>query len=232
MTPADTGSLPPESGGGAGIGPAGEVAARDAGTPGRAARPQFDAAILAGGLGTRLGGRDKAALPVAGRPLLERVLAGCVGAQRIVVAGPGPVPDGVLRVQEDPPGGGPVAGIVAAIAQVVSPWLLVLAVDQPDAARATPALVAALADDPPADLLCQRDGTGHPQWLLGAYRTAALRSVLAGLGSGHGVPVARVADGLRMVEVAEGAAHVGDVDTWADHAAWEQRLSAEQQRRE
>ena len=192
---------------------------------GSTTRTQFDAVILAGGQGRRLGGRDKAALPVAGRPMLERVLAGCTGAHQVVVAGPGPVPDGVLRVQEDPPGGGPVAGIVAAMAQVVSPWVLVLAVDQPDAARAIPALLAALAADPEADLLCQRDGTGHPQWLLGAYRTAALRSVLAGVGGGHGVPVARVADGLRMVEVTDGAAHVGDVDTWADHAAWEQRLS-------
>jgi len=192
---------------------------------GASTRTQFDAVILAGGQGRRLGGRDKAALPVAGRPMLERVLAGCTGAQRVVVAGPGPVPDGVLRVQEDPPGGGPVAGIVASMAQVVSPWVLVLAVDQPDAARAVPALLAALAADPAADLLCQRDSTGHPQWLLGAYRTAALHSVLTGVGSGHGVPVARVADGLRMVEVTDGAAHVGDVDTWADHAAWEQRLS-------
>ncbi|WP_084481138.1 molybdenum cofactor guanylyltransferase [Ruania albidiflava] len=191
----------------------------------RTSGPEFDAVILTGGRGTRLGGRDKAALPVAGRPLLERVLAGCTGARRVVVAGPAPVPDGVLRVQEDPPGGGPVAGMVAAMTQVVSPWALVLAVDQPDAARATPALLAALAADPEADLLCQRDSTGHPQWLLGAYRSAALHAVLAGVGSGHGVPVARVADGLRMVEVTDGAAHVGDVDTWADHAEWEQRLA-------
>ena len=184
----------------------------------------FDALILAGGQGRRLGGRDKAALPVAGRPLLDRVLAACAEAQQVVLVGPGPAPDGVTRVQEDPPGGGPVAGIVAGLAQVHKPWVLVLAVDQPDAGRATPALVAALADDPEADLLCQRDATGHPQWLLGVYRTAALRDVLAGLGSGHGVPVARVADGLRMVEISDGAAHVGDIDTWDDHAAWEQRL--------
>ncbi|WP_280527394.1 molybdenum cofactor guanylyltransferase [Ruania zhangjianzhongii] len=180
--------------------------------------------MLAGGQGRRLGGRDKATLPVAGQPLLQRVLAACTGAQRVVLVGPGPAPDGVLRVQEDPPGGGPVAGIVAGLAQVRSPWVLVLAVDQPDAARATPALVAALADEPEADLLCHRDGTGHPQWLLGAYRARALREVLAPLGAGHGVPVARVADGLRMVEISDGAAHVGDIDTWDDHAAWERRL--------
>ena len=196
----------------------------DARRPGEAAGAAFDALILAGGQGRRLGGRDKAALPVAGQRLLDRVLAGCTGAGRVVLAGPGPAPEGVHRVQEDPPGGGPVAGIVAGLAQVRSPWLLVLAVDQPDAARATPALVAALADEPEADLVCHRDATGHPQWLLGVYRTAALREVLAGMGSGHGVPVARVADGLRMVEISDGAAHVGDIDTWDDHAAWERRL--------
>ena len=191
-------------------------------TPGEAAT--FEALILAGGQGRRLGGRDKAALPVAGRTLLDRVLAACTGAEQVVLVGPGPAPDGVLRVQEDPPGGGPVAGIVAGLAQVASAWVLVLAVDQPDAARATPALVAALAGEPDADLLCHRDPTGHPQWLLGAYRTAPLRRVLAPLGTGHGVSVARVADGLRMAEVSVGAAHVGDIDTWDDHAAWERRL--------
>lgn len=208
MTPEDV-PVPDEPGGTGSDQPGGSV---------------FDAVILAGGQGRRLGGRDKAALSVAGRSLLDRVLAACTGAQRVVLVGPGPAPDGVLRVQEDPPGGGPVAGIVAGIVQVHSPWMLVLAVDQPDAASATPALVAALAEEPVADLLCHRDVAGHPQWLLGAYRTAALRAVLAPLGTGHGVPVARVADGLQMAEISDGAAHVGDVDTWADHAAWERRL--------
>src|SRR5699024_9388059 len=112
----------------------------------------FDALILTGGRGRRLGGRDKAALPVAGTPMLQRALAACHGAGSVIVAGGGtvptvaargPVPQDMHQVQEDPPDGGPVAGIVAGLELVSSPWVLVLAVDQPDAGRAVPGLLAA-----------------------------------------------------------------------------------------
>src|SRR5699024_11733800 len=59
------------------------------------------------------------------------------------VAARGPVPQDMHQVQEDPPDGGPVAGIVAGLELVSSPWVLVLAVDQPDAGRAVPGLLAA-----------------------------------------------------------------------------------------
>src|SRR5699024_3426980 len=111
----------------------------------------FDALILTGGRGRRLGGRDKAALQVAGTPLLQRALAACRGAQRVIVAGQPPVPPGVHQVQEDPPSGGPVAGIVAGLARVCAPWTLVLAVDQPAAARAVPGPLAAAVSDKRAD---------------------------------------------------------------------------------
>lgn len=47
--------------------------------------------ILAGGKGTRLGGRDKAWLEIGGRPLLERILTslGPLFVQRVVVRGAG-----------------------------------------------------------------------------------------------------------------------------------------------
>jgi molybdenum cofactor guanylyltransferase len=41
----------------------------------KAHKPSVTGAILAGGLGRRLGGVDKGLMPVAGRPLVERVLA-------------------------------------------------------------------------------------------------------------------------------------------------------------
>ncbi|WP_438949006.1 NTP transferase domain-containing protein, partial [Streptomyces harbinensis] len=39
--------------------------------------PVFDAIVLAGGAARRLGGADKAAVTVGGRPLLDRVLDAC-----------------------------------------------------------------------------------------------------------------------------------------------------------
>ena len=237
----------------------------------------FDAVILAGGRGRRLGGRDKGALTVAGTPLLQRVLAACAGAERVIVAGQGPVPSGVHQVQEDPPGGGPVAGIVAGLELVRSPWVLLLAVDQPDAARAVPGLLAAAeraaeraeggaargttrtgragADvqrdtasaertdtgagasaeapgpteeseqpGPAVELFCHVDTEGYPQWLLGLYRTSALRAAAARVGTGHGVSMRSLTADLTMSRVLDGAGHVGDVDACADHADWEARL--------
>lgn len=245
----------------------------------------FDAVILTGGRGRRLGGRDKAALEVAGTSMLQRALTACDGAERVIVAGGGGVPDSVHQVQENPPGGGPVAGIVAALPLVRSAWLLVLAVDQPDAERAVSGLLAApLADsavsadsgpadlsrngtpaaswpeavpgephaDPPAadpsagsglaenfhenvaehaeacaavaDLYCHMDADGYPQWLLGLYRADSLQAAAARVGTGHGVSVRSLTADLTISPVADGAAHIGDVDTWADHARWEARL--------
>lgn len=205
-----------------------------------------DVLVLAGGGGTRLGGVDKAALELAGRSLLDRVLAGTVLARAVVVVGETPVPDGILRTLEDPPGGGPVAGIVAGLAALARSgpgggrhtgqggrtvgegpdWTLVLAVDQPGAGRAVPALLAAAAAaDPATDLVCPHDEEGHPQWLLGAYRTTSLTRALERHGTGHGVSVRRVVADLTVADAP--TAHQGDIDTWADHARWQDRLAGE-----
>lgn len=203
-----------------------------------------DIIVLAGGGGTRLGGFDKARLEVAGRPLLEFVLAGATAARQVVVVGETAVPVGVLRTVEDPPGGGPVAGIAAGLrtlsehrgapaspaheprapASPASAWTLVLAVDQPGAGAAVPVLLAAAAAaGPETDLVCPHDASGHPQWLLAAYRTSALERALEPFGSGHHVSVRRLTSGLVITDAPTD--HLGDIDTWEDHAAWQERLS-------
>ncbi|XVV06848.1 molybdenum cofactor guanylyltransferase [Actinosynnema sp. CA-248983] len=65
----------------------------------------WDAVVLAGGRGSRLGGVDKAAVEVGGRTLLDHALDAVRGARRTVVVGPEkPVP-GVVWTREEPPGG-------------------------------------------------------------------------------------------------------------------------------
>lgn len=81
--------------------------------------PATHCIVLAGGEGRRLGGASKADVSIGGRRLLERVVAGVrpFVAGRIVAVAPDSVdvPPGVLRTLEDPPAGGPLAGIDAGL---------------------------------------------------------------------------------------------------------------------
>lgn len=81
--------------------------------------PATHCIVLAGGEGRRLGGASKADVLIGGRRLLERVVAGVrpFVAGRIVAVAPDSVdvPPGVLRTLEDPPAGGPLAGIDAGL---------------------------------------------------------------------------------------------------------------------
>src|SRR5699024_4084792 len=106
-----------------------------------------------------------------------------------------------------------------------APWTVVIAVDQPEAARAVPDLLReAVLVPPDVDMVCPQDPTGHPQWLLAVYRTTALTAALQPFGSGHSVAVRRLVAGLRCAVVR--SPYVGDIDTWADHARWEDRVGS------
>lgn len=98
----------------------------DAGsTPDAGSEPDrpYAAIVLAGGGARRMGGRNKPALAVAGRSMLDRVLGAVADAARRVVVGPDDLvlPPEVLRTREHPPGGGPVAAIAAGLAALHGP---------------------------------------------------------------------------------------------------------------
>ena len=88
----------------------------------------LDVLVLAGGTGRRLGGASKPDVVARGARLLDHVLNGVaavrspLGGGRSVVVAPVEVevPDGVLRTLEDPPLGGPVAGIAAGLARLAA----------------------------------------------------------------------------------------------------------------
>jgi len=128
----------------------------------------YDAVVLAGGRGSRLGAPSKPELALAGRRLLDIALSAAAGARQIIVVGDVDVPPGVLRTREEPPFGGPVAGLEAGLALLEEPaeWTLLLACDLPDAEAAVASLLAAT---PAADHdgVCLLDGDGRFQWLLG-----------------------------------------------------------------
>jgi molybdopterin-guanine dinucleotide biosynthesis protein A len=142
--------------------------------------PPFAAVVLAGGRAARLGGQPKPQLDVGGRTMLAAVLAALAGAEpRVVVGPPQPVPDGVLLVREQPPGGGPVPALAAGLAQVGDVDVVaVLAADLP---FVTPAVVSALRERLTGDGVLVVDDTGRDQLLLGVWRTAVLRTATTGV---------------------------------------------------
>ncbi|WP_296136876.1 NTP transferase domain-containing protein [uncultured Tessaracoccus sp.] len=184
----------------------------------------YDAVVLAGGTGRRLGGIDKARLKVDGVRLLDRVLTACAGARTTVVVGPVEAPDGVLVTREDPPGTGPAAGIVAGLDAIATPapWTLVLACDQPGAPRAAPRLLTAAREH---DAYCLTRRDGGPEWLLALYRSDALRDAAQEHGDPRNRSVGSLLGRLDPVLVAAAdPADVDDVDTWDDHDRWTRRL--------
>jgi molybdenum cofactor guanylyltransferase len=146
----------------------------------------FDAVLLGGGAARRLGGVVKPALEVGGRPMLARVRAAVVGAERVVLVGPPPPDEAGLRLAarlvEDPPGGGPVAALAAGIGLVDAPLVAVLAADLPFlTASVIDALRTTLIGTAGARAAVLIDESGREQLLVAVWRTDALREALCAL---------------------------------------------------
>jgi molybdenum cofactor guanylyltransferase len=153
----------------------------------------FDAVILAGGRGTRLGGADKPGLVVGQQTLLGSVVSAVIsaGAARVVVVGPqrpaalrpgtgGPCTGGsrVRYAREDPPGCGPVAALGSGLAEVSAPSVVLAAADLPflRPAHVTRLVAGLVGQDVPGVVLL--DAAGRPQWLVSCWPSALLRSAL------------------------------------------------------
>ncbi|WP_375490489.1 molybdenum cofactor guanylyltransferase [uncultured Jatrophihabitans sp.] len=175
----------------------------------------YDAIVLAGGAGRRLGGTDKPALDVGGASLLARVLDAAAGATRIVVVGPQREIAGraVQWCQEQPPGGGPVAALATAAPHISADTVLVLAADLPWIAGAVPALLGAVPDSGAALLV---DADGRVNNLAGAWRRAALLDALAGLGETRDASMRALLRDVPQVLVRDVEGHGADCDTWTD----------------
>lgn len=172
----------------------------------------FDAVVLAGGSARRLGGLDKPAVPLEGRSLLDRVLAATAAARTTVVVGPVRVTcRPVVWAREDPPGGGPVAALAAGLERVTAEVLVLVAGDLPFLDAASVALLVGGVDE--ADGCLVVDGE-HPQWLCGAWRTAAVRESLRGV-EAEGAPLRAVLGPLRAGRLTW-PVPAGDPAPWTD----------------
>lgn len=191
--------------------------------------PPFDAVVLAGGTGRRLGGTSKPDVRLAGRRLLDHALDATAGARRVAVVAPAgvPVPDGVARTLEDPPHGGPVAGVAAGLRALdpdgPAPLVLVLSCDAPHAASAVPRLLRAAAASPAGACLVGPDG--RSQWLVAVHVAATLHARLTALAAARDglrdLPARALGGDPPLVQVPATAHEVADVDTWADLEALE-----------
>lgn len=177
--------------------------------------------MLTGGTAVRLGGVDKASIEVAGETLLERALTATASATEVVVVGEQvPTSRPVTWTREDPPHGGPAAGVLAGLdAFLRRPDLVcVLAVDMP---RVTPATVARLVDtvraEADADGAVLVDPDGRRQTLAGVYRWTALTSARpVDREEEHGMSIRSLVDRMRLVGVTAVGDEAHDVDTWED----------------
>ena len=169
--------------------------------------------ILAGGTAARLDGLDKASLELGGTTFLERALAATGDAGEVVVVGePVPTSRPVTFVREDPPLGGPVAGLVAGRRALAGrpDAVVVLAVDMPLVTAATVRRLAA-AEGRDGAVLTDPDGRRRLVLLL---RTGALDA--ATTGDPHGRSVRSLLRPLELADVpAEGSEAYG-VDTPRD----------------
>ena len=147
------------------------------------------AAILAGGAAIRFGGRDKSALVVGGRTILERQLdvlspvtddLMLVGPDRVDAIGPaGHV--NLRAVPDRVPGQGPLGGLDAALAAARDEVVFLLACDMPFVTSALVAHLIALATsagdtDRPSIVVPVTDRGYHP---LCAVYTRACQAMVA-----------------------------------------------------
>lgn len=149
---------------------------------GSAGREDLTGVVLCGGMSRRMG-RDKARIEVDGLPLVERVarLLEGLGTRTFLATGThARYPElGREQVLDPIEGGGPLAGLAAALERTSTPWLLAVACDLP---RLTAGLLRRLLlrAGPDVDVVLFR---GQP--LAALYSRRCLPAVRDALGRGE-----------------------------------------------
>ena len=176
--------------------------------------PPFAAVVLAGGTAARMDGADKAGIEYAGRTLLEHALAALADATEVVVVGDEvPTSRPVTFVREQPPYGGPAAGLFAGRDALLRrpDMLAVVAVDMPRLTPATFERLGSAASGHDGAFLADAEGRRQLAGVLRVDRLDAVRP-----DDVVGLPVHRLLAGLDLVAVPAVGAEARDVDTWSD----------------
>lgn len=174
------------------------------------------AVILAGGTAARMGGADKASIELHGRTLLSYALDAVIDAGEVVVLGEWVhTTRPVTFTREDPPLGGPAAGLLHGLASFARrpAQLVVLAVDMPFVSMGTVSRLRAAATGHEGAVLV--DDTDHRQLAL-LLDTAALERVRPPLGDEFGMPLHRLFADLDLAGVPAIEQEAHDIDGWDD----------------
>lgn len=184
------------------------------------------AAILAGGGGTRLGGRDKGLEPLEGKPLVEHVIAALRDVEALLVVANRNVEAYARHARTitdaTPERHGPLAGIAAACAACGTPWLLTVPVDcpQPPADLAIRLLQAALAGA--ASAVVVHDGVTR-QPLFALYSRHLADAAAQAAATGQGVWAWQDAIGVRELDFSDRQRQFHNLNTPDDFIAYAAR---------
>jgi molybdopterin-guanine dinucleotide biosynthesis protein A len=163
----------------------------------------WSAIVLSGGTNKRFGS-DKSAALLHSVTLLDHVLSFIPQEIKVVTVG--------KDVFEEPPLGGPVAGIARGLQEVDTEYVASAAVDMPYGSALFSQLLNAIS----ADAAMPVDADGFKQPLCGIYRRAALLSAIEKLGNPHGQSMRALCELLVIDEVHVDARALIDIDTPED----------------
>ena len=174
--------------------------------------------VLSGGTSARFGS-DKSCALIGGQTLIARILTSIPDGFEIIVVGPDPVVQGVqyLCVQENPLGGGPVAGFKAGLDACSNEVIALTATDMPFAIGHIINLLSSMTSQD--DAVMYVDPAGFKQPLAAVYRVAAVQKALAEIGDIYGQSMRNLVSRLRVREIpiSSGIAEAFiDIDTQAD----------------
>ena len=163
----------------------------------------WSAIVLSGGTNKRFGS-DKSAALLHETTLLDHVLSFIPKEIKTVIVG--------KDVYEEPPLGGPVAGIARGLQEIDSELVAVAAVDMPYGSALFPQLLDSIKNDAAMPV----DADGFKQPLCGIYRRVALLSAIEKLGNPRGQSMRALCELLVIDEVQVDARALIDIDTPED----------------
>ncbi len=154
--------------------------------------PYFTSIVLAGGMSRRMG-KDKALLPIDGRPMIRSLVQSLIPLSKDVIVSVSDgerheelkpaLPAGVRVVYDERPGQGPLMGIYAGLKASETDVNLVVACDIPEIDPGFITEMRSYAGD--HDVVAAVDNEGRPNALLALYRRSVIPLVEKQLDEGQ-----------------------------------------------